>query len=219
MRLASVDDLRSVYRPPARGPVDKVIHRLDQHCADFLAKSPFFVLSSANSDGVCDGSPKGGPPGFVQVLDEQRLAWADFSGNNRLDSFQNVVANDNVALLFMIPGLDETLRVNGRAELVTDPDLCQRFAIEITPAPAPARKPARVVVVVTVAEAYIHCAKALRRAQLWSPESWLDERDLPSAACIVKDHVGIDADITVIQEARERNLRETLWEPGGQQQG
>jgi PPOX class probable FMN-dependent enzyme len=139
MRLESVDDLRTIYRPPARGPIDKVIHRLDAHCVDFLAKSPFFVLSTADADGVCDGSPKGGPPGFVGVLDDYRLGWADFAGNNRLDSFQNLVANDRVALLFLIPGLDETLRVNGRAELVTDPELCRRFAID--------GKPARVVVV------------------------------------------------------------------------
>jgi uncharacterized protein len=207
MRLVSVDDLRAIYRPPARGPVDKVIHRLDAHCVDFLAKSPFFVLSTANADGVCDGSPKGGPAGFVQVLDDQRLGWADFSGNNRLDSFQNLVTNDSVALLFLIPGLDETLRVNGRAALVTDPDLCQRFAID--------GKPARVVVVVTVAEAYIHCAKALRRAALWSPEDWLDGSQLPSAACIVKDHAKLDAELAELEMARERDLQNTLWQPGG----
>lgn len=207
MRLSSVDDLRTVYRQPSRGPIDKVIHRLDEHCADFLAKSPFFVLSTANAEGVCDGSPKGGPPGFVQVLDEQRLAWADFSGNNRLDSFQNLVTNDSVALLFLIPGLDETLRVNGRAELATDPALCERLAID--------GKTARVVVVVTVVEAYIHCAKALRRAELWSSDSWLPADELPSAACIVKDHARIDADVATIEQAREANLRETLWEPGG----
>ena len=106
------------------------------------------------------------------MLDGRRLGWADFSGNNRLDSFQNLVTNASVALLFLIPGLDETLRINGDAELVTDPDLCQRFAID--------GRPARVVVVVTVAEAYIHCAKALRRAGLWSAESWLDASQLPS---------------------------------------
>jgi PPOX class probable FMN-dependent enzyme len=207
MRLESVDDLRAIYRPPARGPIDKVIHRLDAHCVDFLAKSPFFVLSTADADGVCDGSPKGGPPGFVEVLDDHRLGWADFAGNNRLDSFQNLVTNDRVALLFLIPGLDETLRVNGRAELVTDAELCRRFAID--------GKPARVVVVVTVAEAYIHCAKALRRAALWSAESWLDPSQLPSAACIVKDHARIDAAVPEIEAARERDLRATLWEPGG----
>jgi hypothetical protein len=110
-------------------------------------------------------------------------------------------------LLFLIPGLDETLRVNGRARLVTDPELCQRFAID--------GKPARVVVVVTVAEAYIHCAKALRRAALWSPGSWLDAAELPSAACMIKDHAKIDADVPTIEQAREADLRTSLWQPGG----
>jgi PPOX class probable FMN-dependent enzyme len=174
---------------------------------DFIAKSPFFVLSTADEDGVCDGSPKGGAAGFVQALDDRRLAWADYSGNNRLDSFRNLVTNDSAALLFFIPGLDETLRVNGRARLVSDAELCDRFAID--------GKPARVVVVVTVQEAYIHCAKALRRSALWSPESWLDRSGLPSAACIVKDHANLEADVTDIERARERNLRTTLWQPGG----
>jgi len=207
MRLASVEDLRTIYRPPGRGPVDKVIHHLDAHCVDFLAKSPFYVLSTSSAAGVCDGSPKGGPPGFVQVLDGQRLGWADFSGNNRLDSFQNLVTNASVALLFFIPGLDETLRINGRAELVADPELCQRFAVD--------GRRARVVVVVEVEEAYIHCAKALRRAGLWSTESWLDAAQLPSAACIVKDHAHLDADLSEIEAARERDLQTTLWQPGG----
>ena len=206
MQLTSVEDLRGIYRPPAGPPVDKVIHRLDAHCVDFIAKSPFFVLSTANADGVCDGSPKGGSPGFVEVLDEKRLAWADFSGNNRLDSFQNLVGNDSVALLFLIPGLDETLRVNGRAELVVDPELCARFAV--------GGKVARVVVVVTVDEAYVHCAKALRRAGLWSAETWLDRAELPSAACIVRDHAKIDAEVAAIEEYRERDLQTTLWRPG-----
>jgi uncharacterized protein len=207
MRLESVDDLRAVYRPPGRGPIDKVIHRLDEHCVEFLAKSPFFVLSTANADGVCDGSPKGGPPGFVQALDGERLAWADLAGNNRLDSFQNLVTNPSVALLFMIPGLDETLRVNGTAELVADPDVCARVAID--------GKPATVAVVVTVAEAYIHCAKALRRGALWSPQSWPATDELPSTACIIKDHVGLEADIADIENARRHDLETTLWEPGG----
>ncbi len=207
MRLDSVDDLRGIYRPPGRGPVDKVIDRLDEHCADFLAKSPFFVLSTADAAGVCDASPKGGPPGFVRVLDEHQLAWPDYSGNNRLDSFQNLVANDSVALLFMIPGLDETLRVNGTAELVADPTLGEALAI--------AGKPATVAVVVTVGEAYIHCAKALRRGGLWSPESWLADDELPSAACIVRDHAALEADVATIDESRRLDLRTTLWEPGG----
>ncbi len=208
MKLTSADDLRTVYRHPRGGPVDKVIHALDEHCVEFLAKSPFFVLSSADSNGVCDGSPKGGPPGFVEVLDPQRLAWADYSGNNRLDSFENVVTNDSVALLFMIPGLDETLRVNGRAELSTEAALCERFAV--------GAKPARVVVVVTVEEAYIHCAKALRRGGLWDQASWHPDDELPSPACIVRDHASIDADLEQIEASRQRDMAATLWEPGGQ---
>lgn len=203
----AVSDLRSIYRMPGRGPIEKVIDRLDEHCVEFLAKSPMFVLSTADADGVCDGSPKGGPPGFVEVLDEQTLAWADLSGNNRLDSFENLMTNQSVALLFLIPGLDETLRVNGQARLVTDPELCERFAVR--------DKPARVVVVVTVSEVYIHCAKALRRSELWSPETWLAEEERPSASCIVRDHVGIDAGLDQIEAARNRDLSETIWEPGG----
>ncbi len=208
MRLQSVDELRSIYRPPAAGPVDKVVDRLDDHCVEFLSLSPFFVLSTADATGVCDGSPRGGPPGFVEVLDEWRLAWGDYSGNNRLDSFQNIVANDSVALLFVIPGLDETLRVNGRAELTTDAALCERFGVD--------GRPARVVVVVTVDEAYIHCAKSLRRGGLWSPDTWPDDDERPSAAAIVKDHAAVDADVSVIEDARRRDLEETLWKPGGE---
>ena len=105
MTLNTVADLRAIYRPAAGPPIDKVIHALDDHCRDFLAKSPFFVLSTADGEGRCDGSPKGGLPGFVEMLDERRVAWADYSGNNRLDSFENLVDNDHVALLFLIPGL------------------------------------------------------------------------------------------------------------------
>jgi len=207
VRLSSVDDLRSTYRQPSQRAVDKVIDRLDEHCVDFMAKSPFILLSTASADGACHGSPKGGPPGFAQVLDDRRLAWADFSGNNRLDSFQDLVSNDNVAVLFLIPGLDETLRVNGTAALVTDPELCEQLAV--------GGKAARVVVVVTVAEVYVHCAKALRRAGLWSPDSWLDPKDLPSAACMLKDHAVLDADPAAIEDSLEQGLQSTLWEPGG----
>ena len=205
--MQSVDDLRSVYRPPGQGPIDKVIHQLDHHCEAFLAQSPFFVLSTASAEGVCDGSPKGGPPGFVQVLDKRRVAWADFSGNNRLDSFQNLVANPSAAVLFMIPGLDETLRLNGTVELTADPVLCERLAI--------GDKPARVVAVLTIDEAYLHCAKALRRSELWSPDRWPAESELPSAACMIRDHLGIDADPEAIERARQRDLDQTLWQPGG----
>lgn len=208
MTIESVDDLRQIYRPAAGGAVAKVIGELDDHCRDFLAKSPFFVLSTADAEGRCDGSPKGGQPGFAEMLDEQHVAWADYSGNNRLDSFENVVGNERVALLFLIPGMNETLRINGRAELSTDAELRERFAID--------GRPAKVVVVVTVEEAYVHCAKALRRAELWSPESWVETDERPNAAAMVKDHAAIDVPAEVIEDALARDLDETLWKPGGE---
>jgi PPOX class probable FMN-dependent enzyme len=208
MTIESVDDLRRIYRPAAGGAVAKVIGMLDDHCRDFLAKSPFFVLSTADGDGRCDGSPKGGHPGFVEMLDEHHIAWADYSGNNRLDSFENVVDNAYVALLFLIPGLDETLRINGIARLSTDPELGARFAVD--------GRPAKVIVVVTVEEAYVHCAKALRRAALWEPGSWVAAVDRPNAAAMVKDHAAIDVPAEVIGEALARDLDETLWRPGGE---
>jgi PPOX class probable FMN-dependent enzyme len=199
--------LRQIYRPAAGGAVAKVIAALDDHCRSFLAKSPFFVLSTADGDGRCDGSPKGGHPGFVAMLDEHHVAWADYSGNNRLDSFENVVDNPRVALLFLIPGLNETLRINGVADLSTDDRLRERFAVD--------GRPARVVVVVTVEEAYVHCAKALHRGGLWSPDTWIDSDERPNAAAIIKDHAAIDVPAEVIEEALARDLDETLWRPGG----
>jgi PPOX class probable FMN-dependent enzyme len=166
------------------------------------------VLSSADADGRCDGSPKGGLPGFVEMLDEHRVAWADYSGNNRLDSFENVVTNPHVALLFLIPGLNETLRINGTAELSTDADLRERFAV--------AGRPAKVVVIVTAEEAYIHCAKSLRRAELWDSDSWPSDDERPNAAVIVKDHASVDVPAELIEEALAKDLDNTLWKPGGE---
>ncbi|MEO1065482.1 MAG: MSMEG_1061 family FMN-dependent PPOX-type flavoprotein [Actinomycetota bacterium] len=204
--LRTADDLRTRYRPASGGAVDKVIDHLDQHCVDFLAASPFLVLSTSSADGVCDGSPKGGRPGFVEALDEHHLAWADLSGNNRLDSFENIVTNPSVALLCFVPGLDETLRINGRATISVADDLRDRFAVDGTPA--------KVVVVVEVAEAYIHCAKAFRRSELWSPSSWADQADLPDGRCIVRDHARIEAPLAVVQQAYDADVEATLWSPG-----
>ncbi|MFT7473385.1 MAG: PPOX class probable FMN-dependent enzyme [Verrucomicrobiales bacterium] len=191
MRLDSHDELRSVYRMPRGGAVDKVITTLDEHCATFLSKSPFMVLSTADATGAVDGSPKGGEPGFAHILDDGRVGWADSSGNNRLDSFENVVTNPNIAMLFMIPGLDESLRINGTAELTTDPAICEDFSY--------GSSSAKVVVLVTVNEAYIHCAKAYRRAGLWDPDSWLSPDLVPNGVAILKDHASISTPVEEIE--------------------
>jgi len=207
MTIESVDGLREIYRPASGGAVAKVIATLDDHCRDFLEKSPFFVLSTADGEGRCDGSPKGGHPGFAEMIDENRVAWADYSGNNRLDSFENVVDNAGVALLFLIPGLSETLRINGTATLSTDDELLDRFAVD--------GRRAKVVAVVTVEEAYVHCAKALRRSELWEPESWIDADERPNASAMIKDHAALDVPAEVIQDALAKDLDDTLWKPGG----
>jgi PPOX class probable FMN-dependent enzyme len=207
MNLDTEDKLRSVYRMARGAAVDKVITILDSHCVTFLENSPFMVLSTANADGVADGSPKGGEPGFARVLEDGRVGWADSSGNNRLDSFENVVSNPNVAMLFMIPGLDESLRINGTAELSTDPVVCENFAYGASPA--------KVVVLVTVLEAYIHCAKAYRRAGLWNPDSWLAPDAIPNGVAMLKDHAAIVEQVETLEATYNKDVEATLWKPGG----
>ena len=206
--LTAVAELRDLYRDPGARGQAKVVRALDENCRAFLARCPFFALASADGNGRCDSSPRGGSPGFVHVLDDLHLAWGDLSGNNRLDSFQNIVANSSVAMLCMIPGMDETLRINGTASITTDATVCQRVTMD--------GRPTNVAVVVAVDEAYIHCAKALRRSGLWAPDRWPDRTGLPSAACMLRDHLAFDGDPSVIDEGLEANYRDTMWEPGGE---
>jgi PPOX class probable FMN-dependent enzyme len=205
--LGDVAALRTRYADPGARGQAKVIHALDDNCRAFLAHCPFFVLATADAEGRADASPRGGHPGVITVLDDHHVAWADLSGNNRLDSFQNIVANHHVGLLCMIPGLDETLRINGTATLSTDAALCARLADG-------GRVP-KVVVVVEVADAYIHCAKALRRGGLWDRDAWPDRADMPTIACMLRDHVRFDGDASVIEAGLEQNYEQTMWEPGG----
>ena len=203
-----MEGLRELYRDPgARGQAKEIDH-LDHNCVAFLAHSPFVVVATADDAGRCDTSPRGGPPGFVKPLDERRLAIPDLSGNNRLDTLQNIVRNDGIGLLFVIPGLDETLRVNGRATITTDPEVLDACVVE-------GRTP-KVAVGVVVDTAYIHCAKALRRGGLWDPPSWPDTAGMPSVACIVRDHVELpDIDPALIEADLEKNYAATMWVPGG----
>jgi PPOX class probable FMN-dependent enzyme len=207
--VVSVGELQALYRPAGRGALDKVIDRLDENCRDFIAHSPFVIVSTADHRGRCDASPKGGPPGFVQVLGETQLAWGDLAGNNRLDSMRNLMTNAGIALLFMVPGLDETLRVNGEAVLTTDPAILEQCTIDTT---VP-----RIAVTVTVREAYIHCAKAFRRSSLWQPDAWPDRSDMASIACMLRDHAQLhDIEPAVIEEALESDYERTLWQAGGE---
>jgi uncharacterized protein len=153
---------------------------LDVHCRDFIARSPFVLLATSNTAGQCDVSPKGDAPGFVLVLDERRLLIPDRPGNKRLDGMRNLLENPHVGLIFLIPGLEETLRVNGRGWIVRDDDLLARCEVR--------GKVPTLGVGVEVEQAFIHCAKAFKRSGLWEPARWPALEGLASPARMLFDH-------------------------------
>lgn len=203
-RLTTIEALRELIPPPEKPAVEKAIDHLDGHCRDFIARSPFFVLASSDAAGRCDASPKGGPPGFVHVLDERRLAVPDYPGNRRLDSYTNILEQGGVEMIFLIPGMVETLRVRGRACLTNDPD--------IVAALDDAGRTPKLALGVEVERCFLQCGKSLKRSGLWDPASWPDRDDLPSAARIFKDHIALEG---VTEEAAEHHLRDSyareLW--------
>jgi PPOX class probable FMN-dependent enzyme len=205
--IASPDELEAAYRRPAQRSLDKEVDHLDEHCRDYIAHAPFMVLSTSDRDGRCDGSPKGGPPGFVTVLDDHHLAVPDMAGNNRLDSMRNIVDQPGVALLFLVPGVDETLRVNGKAAISTAPEVLEQCRVnDVAP---------NVAIVVTVETAYIHCAKALRRGGVWQPELWPDVSDMATPACMLRDHIDLEATVEETAAFLESAYQQTMWEVGG----
>src|SRR3954451_15544126 len=175
-----MDDVLTRYRDPSRLVQDKVIDHLDRHCAAFIGLAPFATLSTASADGWPDVSPRGGDPGFVKVLDEHRLALPDRPGNNRVDSLRNVAGNPRVALLFLVPGIEETLRVFGTAELAAPEEL----DVDLTEF---GRAP-RSVLVVTVARAYFQCAKAVMRSGLWDPSRQVERSAFAPMREVLGDH-------------------------------
>ena len=162
--------LRSLYRHVSRVARDKEIDHLDDGARDFLAATTFLVVATSGGHGT-DASPRGGPAGFVTVLDDHRLAFGDLSGNNRVDSHTNLISQPEVGVLFVVPGMDETLRVNGRATLTTDPAVLDATTVD-------GRRP-HIAVGVDVERCYIHCGKALRRGGLWEPSTWLSAEARP----------------------------------------
>lgn len=168
--ITTESDLRALYATPGERALRKQLDHLDAHCRRFIELAPFLVLASTDGEGRTDASPRGGPPGFVSVIDERTLLIPDSKGNNRLDSLANLLRAPGVGLLFLIPGVDETLRVNGTASLSAEP--------------------ARVAIRVRVHEAYLHCAKALMRSKLWDPAARNERSVLPTMNQMIKDQIG-----------------------------
>lgn len=202
-RIDTLEALRALYGHPSGRAVEKEFDRLDRHFRGFIEKSPFVLLSTAAPGGLPDVSPKGDQAGFVLALDDKRLAIPDRPGNRRMDSFQNIVENPVVGLLFLIPGMDETLRVNGRAEIRVDEDLLDRFVHE-------GKRPISVLVV-TIEEIYFHCAKAFMRSSLWRPESWPDRSSLPTLGAIMRDQLGMAKTARDVDDDLAEAYRTTLY--------
>ncbi len=178
-QITSLEQLAALYpNPIAPASIIKEIDHIDANYGALIAASPFFVLATNGPDGL-DCSPRGDLPGFVTVSDAKTLLIPDRRGNNRLDSLKNLLSDNRVGMLFLIPGYGETLRVNGTAVLSTDPELCARFEM--------AGKLPACVIVVTVEAAYFQCSRAVVRADLWNPAAQVDKRSLPSAGTILRE--------------------------------
>ena len=181
--LATLQSLRALYPAPKERAVRKQLDHLDVHCRRFIGLSPFVVLASSSAGLAMDASPRGGAPGFVRAPDAHTLLIPDAPGNHRLDTLENIVATGRLGLLFMIPGVDETLRVNGTALLSTDPALIEQVTDE--------RRRPTVVIRVRVEQAYLHCAKAFMRSRLWSAQAQVERSVLPTMGRMISEQTGL----------------------------
>jgi uncharacterized protein len=199
--------LRALFPATHALALQKCQARLDEHSIAFVARSPFLCIGTQSPNGSADVSPRGDPPGFVKVLDSKTLLIPDRPGNNRLDTLSNIVANPKVGLLFMIPGFDDTMRVNGSARVSRDPALLSHLRIE--------GKTPTVAIVVTVQEVFIHCAKAFRRSKLWDPAHHQDRSEMPSLLKIILDQTsGAPKDteeLKKIEDGLEVEYQKTMY--------
>ena len=185
-RITTLAQLRERYDAPPPLIERKVLPALDAHCRRFIARSPLVMVATADADGACDVSPRGDPPGFVAVLDDHRLLLPDRKGNNRLDALRNVLVNPHVGLCFIVPGIDDTLRVNGRASITTDRALLEPLAVRgVVP---------KAGLLVEVVEAFLHCGRAFKRGRVWDPDGFAQRGELPTLAEMLRDQTRPDAE-------------------------
>lgn len=196
--------LRGMFPPTNPMAVLKSLTALDAHAMEFIRRAPFLCIGTQNA--TADVSPRGDPAGFVRILDAHTIAIPDRPGNNRLDTLSNIIANPHVGVLFMIPGFDDTLRLNGQASLVTDPDLLATMAVnDRTP---------KLAIVVRVSEVFLHCAKAFRRSRLWDPATFQDRRAMPSLLKIILDQTTgapDDAEMQKIDAGLEESYQRSMY--------
>ncbi|TDN63650.1 hypothetical protein B0G77_7329 [Paraburkholderia sp. BL10I2N1] len=200
--LTTQDQLEALYGQPHERAVRKEIPYVNEDYRAFIELAPFAVLATAGPGGV-DCSPRGDAPGFVRIIDERTLAIPDRIGNNRIDSMSNIIAEPNLALLFVVPGVGETLRVNGRGRISNAPSLLQSFAVD--------GKLPRTVLIVDVDAAYFHCSKALARSKLWDPAHHVERSRLPSAGAMHRRINGATFDADSYDRERVERMRTNLY--------
>jgi PPOX class probable FMN-dependent enzyme len=199
--IRNAEDLSDLYGPPLERSVRKQLDHLDEHCRAFIRASPFLVIGTQG--GIADNSPRGDVPGFVHVVDDHTLLIPDRRGNNRLDTLRNILRNPNVGLLFLVPGIHESFRVNGEAVISRDPALLEQFAVD--------GKLPRTVLVVKVKEAYIHCSRALVRAGLWNPAKFAAPDSVPTFGTVMAAHTCGFVDAKTVDEEAKVRVPVTLY--------
>lgn len=200
MVIKDIETLRSIYGTPSERALKKTQFQLDKHSINFIEHSPFIVISTINKQGKMDVSPRGGQPGFIHILDNSTFLIPDAKGNNRVDSLENIVETGYFGALFLIPGIDETLRLNGTAEVSTSPEFISYFSNE--------RLTIKSVIVVTIEETFMHCAKAFMRSKLWDIDTQLTRSEFPTMGQILKDQIGGDETPEKHSDMVERYKRE-----------
>ena len=201
-RITTGEQLDALYGAPVGGSLIKEIGYISESYRKFIEAAPFVVVATSGAEGL-DCSPRGDPPGFVRVRDENTVLIPDRRGNNRIDTLRNLIADPRISLLFLIPGVGETLRINGRAEIVTEPELCESFSMQ---GKAPVS-----VLAVTAERVYFQCPKALVRSRLWHPEAQVPRTELPSSGEIMAEIIGGEYDAGAHDRAYPQRLKETLY--------
>lgn len=200
-------ELRSHFAATHAVALQKSQPRLDKHAIEYIVRSPFLCIGTQTLDGKSDVSPRGDPRGFVKVLDEKTIAIPDRPGNNRLDTQSNILANPSVGLLFMIPGFDDTLRINGKARITRDPEILKTMIVN-------EREPL-MAIVVTIDELFMHCAKAFRRSKLWDPSQHQNRSEMPSLLKIIFDQASCAPDdpkeMSKIEAGLEEDYQKTMY--------
>jgi PPOX class probable FMN-dependent enzyme len=201
--ITTASEVKAILAPDFPSQTGKVLDHIDVHCRTWIERCPFIVVSSISAAGAMDVSPKGDPPGFVQVLDRHTLAIPDRLGNNRADTFLNVLENPAVSILFAIPRRREVVRVSGTASLARDPELLERMAV--------CGKVPQLAMIVRVREAFFHCGKSMVRSGLWEPDRWPAIDGLPTYAQALKDHAALPGPVAAIEDGVARNETERLY--------